>query len=94
MTDSLQSPLAKTHITFIGGGNMGRALIGGLLASGLHAKQIMVVEPFTATAEKLKADFSVAIINSIDQLQFDNHQFRFTPTPPRHCLFLPFFHSS
>lgn len=72
MTDSSASPLAQTHITFIGGGNMGRALIGGLLASGLHAKQMTVVEPFTATAEKLQADFSVAVVNSIDQLQFDS----------------------
>ena len=72
MTDSLQSPLAQTHITFIGGGNMGRALIGGLLASGLSAKQMAVVEPFTATAEKLKADFSLAIVNSIEQLHFDS----------------------
>ena len=72
MTDSLHSPLAHTQITFIGGGNMGRALIGGLLASGLQAKQITVVEPFTATAEKLKADFSVAIVNSIDGLQIDS----------------------
>ena len=72
MTDSLLSPLAHTHITFIGGGNMGRALIGGLLASGLQAKQITVVETFTATAEKLKADFAVAIVNSIDGLQIDS----------------------
>jgi pyrroline-5-carboxylate reductase len=72
MTDSIHSPLAQTHITFIGGGNMGRALIGGLLASGLSAKQMAVVEPFTATAEKLKADFSLAIINSIEQLHFDS----------------------
>ena len=72
MTDSTLSPLVHTHITFIGGGNMGRALIGGLLASGLSAKQMTVVEPFTATAEKLKADFSLAIVNSIDQLQFDS----------------------
>ena len=72
MTDSVLSPLAHTQITFIGGGNMGRALIGGLLASGLSAKQMAVVEPFTATAEKLKADFSLAIVNSIEQLQFDS----------------------
>ena len=72
MTDSLHPPLAHTQITFIGGGNMGRALIGGLLASGLQAKQITVVEPFTATAEKLKADFAVAIVNSIDGLQIDS----------------------
>jgi pyrroline-5-carboxylate reductase len=72
MTDAIHSPLADTHITFIGGGNMGRALIGGLLASGLSTKQMTVVEPFTATAEKLKADFSLAIVNSIDQLQFDS----------------------
>jgi pyrroline-5-carboxylate reductase len=72
MTDSIHSPLAQTHITFIGGGNMGRALIGGLLASGLSAKQMAVVEPFTATAEQLKADFSLAIVNSIEQLHFDS----------------------
>ena len=72
MTDSIHSPLAQTHITFIGGGNMGRALIGGLLASSLSAKQMAVVEPFTATAEKLKADFSLAIVNSIEQLHFDS----------------------
>ena len=51
---------------------MGRALIGGLLASSLSAKQMAVVEPFTATAEKLKADFSLAIVNSIEQLHFDS----------------------
>jgi pyrroline-5-carboxylate reductase len=72
MTDAIHSPLAHTHLTFIGGGNMGRALIGGLLASGLSAKQMTVVEPFTATAEKLKADFSLAVVHSIDQLQFDS----------------------
>jgi pyrroline-5-carboxylate reductase len=72
MTDSIRSPLAHTHITFIGGGNMGRALIGGLLGSGLSAKQMTVVEPFTATAEKLKTDFSLAVLHSIDQLQFDS----------------------
>lgn len=71
MTNSFTSPLEQTQITFIGGGNMGRALIGGLLASGLQAKQIMVVEPFTATAEKLKADFSVSVLSSVGQLQFD-----------------------
>lgn len=71
MTNSFISPLAQTQITFIGGGNMGRALIGGLLASGLQAKQIMVVEPFTDTAEKLKADFSVSVLGSVDQLKLD-----------------------
>jgi pyrroline-5-carboxylate reductase len=72
MTDAIHSPLAHTHITFIGGGNMGRALIGGLLASGLSAKQMTVVEPFAATAEKLMADFSLSVVHSIDQLQFDS----------------------
>jgi len=72
MTDFSASPLAQTHITFIGGGNMGRALIGGLLAGGLSAKQMTVVEPFTATAEKLQADFSVAVLDSIDRLQLDS----------------------
>ena len=72
MTAQLNSLLHETHITFIGGGNMGRALIGGLLTSGFPAKHITVVEPFSATAEKLRADFNVAILDSVDALKLDS----------------------
>jgi len=30
----------NTHITFVGGGNMGRALISGLITNGFKAEQI------------------------------------------------------
>lgn len=71
MTTQPHSLLQQAHVTFIGGGNMGRALIGGLLTSGLPANRITVVEPFAATASKLKTDFKITILDSIDALTPD-----------------------
>ena len=34
-----------SHITFIGGGNMANAIIGGLLRQGMTTQKIDVVEP-------------------------------------------------
>lgn len=48
------------QITFVGGGNMARAIIGGLLRQGLPTAQIKVVEPFEETAAKLRADFGIS----------------------------------
>lgn len=62
---------SNTHITFVGGGNMGRALISGLLASGYKADQISVVEANTTTAQTLQNDFKVEIITSLDKIAFD-----------------------
>ena len=62
---------ANVQITFIGGGNMGRALISGLLANGFTSSQIAVVEANTATALKLQEDFGVRSIGSLDQVAFD-----------------------
>ena len=61
----------NAHITFIGGGNMGRALISGLLANGFDANQISVVEANTATAQNLQNDFKVQIINTLENIAFD-----------------------
>ncbi|MEO6171530.1 MAG: pyrroline-5-carboxylate reductase [Arenimonas sp.] len=47
-------------ISFIGGGNMARSLIGGLIQKGLSAEKIKVSEPVAALAEGLAKDFSVA----------------------------------
>ena len=62
---------ANTHITFIGGGNMGRALISGLLASGFTSNQLSVVEANAVTALKLHEDFGVQGIGSLEQIAFD-----------------------
>ena len=62
---------ANAHITFIGGGNMGRALISGLLTNGFDANQISVVEANTATAQNLQNDFKVHIISTLENIAFD-----------------------
>jgi pyrroline-5-carboxylate reductase len=61
----------NTHITFIGGGNMGRALISGLLANGFEANQLSVVEANASTGLQLHQDFGVQIIGSLEQIAFD-----------------------
>jgi len=60
------------HITFIGGGNMGRAMIGGLLHDGLRSTQVSVVEAKADTAVALINDFSIKLITSIDQIALDD----------------------
>ena len=62
---------SNAHITFIGGGNMGRALISGLLANGFESKQISVVEANASTALKLYEDFGVQGISTLEQIAFD-----------------------
>jgi len=62
---------SNVHITFIGGGNMGRALISGLLANGFNSNQISVVEANAVTALKLHEDFGVQGIGDFEQITFD-----------------------
>jgi pyrroline-5-carboxylate reductase len=62
---------SNAHITFIGGGNMGRALISGLLANGFESEQISVVEANASTALKLYEDFGVQGIGALEQIAFD-----------------------
>ena len=50
---------AGIKITFIGGGNMATALIGGMLRQGANAASISVVEPFGAARAKLGQEFGV-----------------------------------
>ncbi len=61
----------NTRITFIGGGNMGRALISGLLANGFEANQLTVVEANAETAIGLHRDFGIQVIGALDQIAFD-----------------------
>ncbi|WP_114653944.1 pyrroline-5-carboxylate reductase [Polynucleobacter necessarius] len=68
---STQQTNQNAHITFIGGGNMGRALISGSLTNGFEAKQLSVVEANASTGLQLHQDFGVQIIGTLDQIAFD-----------------------
>ena len=48
-------------IAFIGGGNMARSLIGGLLSQGRDPATIHVAEPVQSLREALAADFGVVV---------------------------------
>jgi len=48
-------------VTFIGGGNMARSLIGGLVARGHPARTIHVAEPYAPFREALARDFFVHV---------------------------------
>ena len=49
-----------TRIAFIGGGNMARSLVGGLLATGMAPADLRVAEPQAEARERLGRDFGVA----------------------------------
>lgn len=51
--------MKDTNIAFIGGGNMARSLIGGLLEDGMPATQIWVADPNAAALHNIQADFAV-----------------------------------
>ena len=51
-------------LAFIGGGNMASAIIGGLIKQGTPAQQILVVEPFEETRQRLESQFGVRVLAS------------------------------
>jgi len=51
--------MLKEKICFIGGGNMARSLIGGLLASDVAADSIYVAEPDETHRQQLQIDFGI-----------------------------------
>lgn len=53
------------RIAFIGGGNMARSLIGGLIAQGVSANAIHVVEPIAALREALARDYRVSVTDTV-----------------------------
>ena len=60
-------------ITFIGGGNMAKALIGGLRRQGYSAPGIQVVEPLAENREKLSEEFSVRCVEKLDAAVHGGH---------------------
>jgi pyrroline-5-carboxylate reductase len=51
--------MSNGHLAFLGGGNMGRALIGGLLRRGTRPEHISVGESFAPVRDALSADFGI-----------------------------------
>jgi len=51
--------MSTTRLAFLGGGNMGRALIGGLLRHGTRPEHIWVGESVDSAREALSRDFGV-----------------------------------
>lgn len=58
-------------ITFLGGGNMASALIGGLLKQGFAAADLQVVELYESARERLQADFGVRAVAQLDTAALD-----------------------
>jgi pyrroline-5-carboxylate reductase len=53
-------------ITFLGGGNMASALIGGMRQQGFSAPAIQVVDPVEAARERMTEAFGVRCTGSVD----------------------------
>jgi pyrroline-5-carboxylate reductase len=58
-------------ITFLGGGNMATALIGGMLKQGFAAKGIQVIELLQAGRERLQKEFGVRAVDALDVQALD-----------------------
>lgn len=55
------SGMKQTSIAFIGGGNMARSLVGGLIADGVDAARLQVAEPDPDRRAALQRDFGVRV---------------------------------
>lgn len=72
MSDSLQTAgTTAPRISFIGGGNMASALIGGMLERGFAAADIQVVEISESACESLRVRFGVRATCAIDDAFLD-----------------------
>ncbi len=53
--------MTTSKIAFIGAGNMAKAIVGGLLAEGYNASDIIAAGPRAETLEKVKQEFAIEI---------------------------------
>ncbi len=49
-------------VAFVGGGNMARALVGGMLAAGYEARHILISEPLREHRDSLASEFPGTVI--------------------------------
>lgn len=71
MSNASASPSSPSSsaptLAFVGGGNMARSLIGGLVARGADPARLRVAEPVPALREALARDFSVPVFERGEQ---------------------------
>ena len=60
------------RIAFLGGGNMASALIGGLIAQGIDAASISVIEVSAGARERLAARHAVRVSTAPDAATQDS----------------------
>ncbi|WP_202844352.1 pyrroline-5-carboxylate reductase [Luteimonas saliphila] len=59
MPSAKSIPVASGSVAFVGGGNMARSLVGGLVAAGTDPATIRVADPNAQARDALAADFGV-----------------------------------
>ncbi|ANO50350.1 pyrroline-5-carboxylate reductase [Woeseia oceani] len=55
--------MINDKIGFIGGGNMARAIAGGLLRGGMHATDLLIAEPSVDQGDRLRKEFYGTLIS-------------------------------
>lgn len=60
--------MINNKVGLIGGGNMGRAIAGGLLRGGMHATDLMIAEPSAEQCSLLRREFYGIMVSD------DNHK--------------------
>jgi len=56
------------RIAFIGGGNMARAIVGGLISKGMQPAEFLVVDVDVIARSKLAAQFGVEVAESVEKV--------------------------
>jgi len=58
--------VATMHWTFVGAGNMAASLVGGLLAGGADANDVLLVDPHAETRDAAAARFGVSAVARLE----------------------------
>lgn len=74
--------MINERIGFIGGGNMARAIAGGLLRGGMHADHVLIAEPVEAQCDRLRTELYGSFVcgdNAVVAAQADTLLFAVKP---------------